>query len=263
MHKVFLVAAACIVVLLISIGWKGTDNARAKPYSPASGITQTCLSTHVYNNCGSLGYLTFGFGAATGVGTSVADPLTIQQSNMSVGVNVTNPLAKLQINGGGSDNTTSSFLVNNNASAEMFRILDNGNVGIGISSPQTKLGVNGTISAKKVKVTQTGWPDYVFNEHYALPNLLQVEQYINRYHHLPGIASEQEVKMNGLELGDNQANLLKKVEELTLYAIQQNKELEQLKSENKVLAAQQAALQKQQKEIDALKAIITRLVTKN
>lgn len=263
MHKVFLVAAACIVILLISIGWKGTENARTTPNAPFSGITQTCLSTHIYNNCGTAGYVTFGFGATTGAGTSAADPLTIQQSNMSVGVNAANPQAKLQIIGGGSDNNTSSFLVNNNASTEMFRILDNGNIGIGISTPQTKLGVNGTITAKKVKVTQTGWPDYVFNENYALPNLQQVEQYINRYHHLPGIASEQEVKKNGVDLGDNQANLLKKVEELTLYAIQQNKALEQLKSENKVLATQQAALQNQQKEIDALKAIITRLATKN
>lgn len=263
MHKVFLIAAACLVVLLFSIGWKGTDTPGTAPNAPASGITQTCLSTHVYNNCGTAGYLSFGFGASTGVATSVADPLTIQQSNMSVGVNVSNPQAKLQINGSGSDNTTSSFLVNNNANTEMFRILDNGNIGIGISTPQSKLGVNGTITAKKVKVTQSGWPDYVFNKNYTLPNLQQVEQYINRYHHLPGIASEQEVKENGLDLGDNQANLLKKIEELTLYVIQQNKELEQLKSENKVLATQQAALQKQQKEIDALKIIITRLAANN
>jgi len=263
MHKVFLVAAACIVVLLISIGWKGTDNAGTKPNAPFSGITQTCLSTHIYNNCGTAGYVTFGFGATTGAGTSAADPLTIQQSNMSVGVNAANPLAKLQINGGGSDNTTSSFLVNNNASTEMFRILDNGNVGIGISAPQSKLAVNGTITSKKVKVVETGWPDYVFDKNYALPNLQQVEQYVNRYHHLPGVASEQEVKMNGLDLGHNQANLLKKIEELTLYVIQQNKELEQLKSENKVLATQQSALEKQQKEIDALKDIITKLAAKN
>lgn len=261
MHKVFLIAAVCVAAFFISIAWKGSGSG-TQPDAPFSGITQTCLSTHVYNNCGSAGYLTFGFGATTGAQTSVADPLTIQQSNLSVGVNVSNPQAKLQINGAGTDNTTSSFLVNNSTNAEMFRILDNGNIGIGISTPQTKLAVNGIVSAKKVKVTQSGWPDYVFNDNYALPNLQQVEQYINRYHHLPGMVSEQEVEKNGVDLGDNQANLLKKVEELTLYVIQQNKELAQLKSENKVLATQQAALQKQQKEIDALKAIITRLATK-
>jgi hypothetical protein len=262
MHKVFLVAAVCVVALFISIAWKGTGNTGTKPDAPFSGITQTCLSTHIYNNCGSAGFLTFGFGATTGAGTSVADPLTIQQSNLSVGVNTSNPQAKLQINGGGSDNNSSSVLVRNGVNTEIFRILDNGNIGIGISTPQSKLGVNGTITAIKVKVTQAGWPDYVFNDNYALLNLQQVEQYINRYHHLPGIVSEQEVEKNGVDLGDNQANLLKKVEELTLYVIQQNKELTQLKSENKVLATQQAALQKQQKEIDALKAIITSLATK-
>jgi hypothetical protein len=252
MPKVFLIAAACVVALFATIAWKGTGNSGEKTYAPFSGITQTCLSTHIYNNCGTAGYLTFGFGALTGAGTSVADPLTIQQTNMSVGVNVSNPQAKLQVNGGGADNNTSSLLVKNNANAEMFRILDNGYVGIGISTPQSKLAVNGTVTAIKVKVTQAGWPDYVFNNDYALPGLQEVEQYINRYHHLPGIVSEQEVEKNGVDLGDNQANLLKKVEELTLYAIQQNKEL----------STQQAALQKQQKEIDALKEIITKLASK-
>ncbi|OQP63187.1 hypothetical protein A3860_25185 [Niastella vici] len=263
MHKVFLIAAACVVALFISIAWKGTGNAGTTPNAPFSGITQTCLSTHIYNNCGTAGYVTFGFGATTGAGTSAADPLTIQQSNMSVGVNAANPQAKLQIIGGGSDNNTSSFLVNNSVNTEMFRILDNGNIGIGISAPQSKLGVNGTITAKKVKVTESGWPDYVFDKNYELPNLQQVEQYITRYHHLPGVESEEEVTKNGVDLGHNQANLLKKIEELTLYVIQQNKELAQLKSENKVLATQQSALEKQQKEIDALKEIITRLAAKN
>src|SRR4051812_36924923 len=113
MPKVFLIAAACVVALFVTIGWKGMGNSVEKTYAPFSGITQTCLSTHIYNNCGSAGYLTFGFGALTGAGTSIADPLTIQQSNLSVGVNVSNPLAKLQINGGGTDNNTSSFLVKN------------------------------------------------------------------------------------------------------------------------------------------------------
>ena len=252
MHKVFLVAAACVVALFVSIAWKGTGNPGTKRDAPYSGITQTCLSTHIYNNCGSTGFLTFGFGATTGAGTSTADPLTIQQSNLSVGVNASNPQAKLQINGGGTDNNTSSLLVRNGANTETFRVLDNGNIGIGISTPQSKLAVNGIITAIKVKVTAAGWPDYVFNDSYALPSLQEVEQYINRYHHLPGITSEQEVEKNGVDLGDNQANLLKKVEELTLYAIRQNKEL----------ATQQTALQKQQKEIDALKEIITRLAAK-
>jgi hypothetical protein len=263
MHKVFLIAAAGVVALFISIGWKGTDHTRTKPAAPYSGISQTCLATHVFNDCGSLGYLTFGFGASTGAGTSTADPLTIQQSNMSVGVNVTNPQAKLQVNGSGADNTTSSFLVKNNAGTESFRILDDGNIGIGTSTPQSKLAVNGTITTKKIRVSQSGWPDYVFDKNYALPNLQEVEAYINSHHHLPGIISEQNVQKNGLDLGDNQAALLKKIEELTLYAIQQNRELQQLKSENKTLATQHTVLEKQQKEIDALKEVINRLAAKN
>ena len=101
------------------------------------------------------------------------------------------------------------------------------NIGIGTTTPQEKLSVNGTVCATKVRVAQTGcWADYVFNTGYRLRPLSEVEQYINQNHHLPEVPSAQEVEKNGLDVGDNQATLLKKVEELTLYMIEQNKKLE-------------------------------------
>lgn len=98
----------------------------------------------------------------------------------------------------------------------------NGNVGIGTENPQNKLDVNGTIRATEVKV-ETGWADFVFDKDYKLPTLQEVENHINEHKHLPDIPSEAEVKENGVSLGEMQAKLLQKIEELTLYTIELNK----------------------------------------
>jgi hypothetical protein len=127
--------------------------------------------------------------------------------------------------------------VNNNANTELFRILDNGNVGIGTANPQSLLSVNGNIITRKITATPIGWSDYVFSDDYSLLPLPQVEDYIHRNRHLPDVISAGEVKLHGVDLAENQAVLLKKVEELTLYLIEEHKELEKLKEENKKLAA--------------------------
>ena len=103
-----------------------------------------------------------------------------------------------------------------------------GNVGIGTRSPDAKLAVNGTIHSKEVKVDMNNFPDYVFDESYTLRPLKEVETYINKNRHLPDMPSASEVAKQGLNLGEAQALLVKKVEELTLYLIE-------LKNENQVL----------------------------
>ena len=126
-----------------------------------------------------------------------------------------------------------------------FIVKEDGNVGIGTSNPDSKLAVNGTIHSKEVKVDMTGWPwpDYVFNKEYVLPTLEEVEKQINEKGHLENIPSEKEVVENGLNLGEMNAKLLQKIEELTLYNIQQSKEIQVLKKENKSVSERLAKIE--------------------
>jgi len=136
------------------------------------------------------------------------------------------------------------------------------NIAIGTSNPQSyKLAVNGTaIFTKAVVKPITSWPDYVFKKNYLLPGLDEVGRYIQEHHHLPGVASEQEIALRGIDLGEQQTVLLKKVEELTLYLLRENKSLtdqnRQITEQNKQLSEQNARLNTLQKEIDELKALI-------
>ncbi len=107
-----------------------------------------------------------------------------------------------------------------------------GRVGIGTENPQSLLAVNGTITSKEVKVTLDGWSDFVFNDDYKLIKLEKVEDYIISNKRLPEMPSENEVIENGVNLGEMDAKLLQKIEELTLYMIEINKEVKTLKQEN-------------------------------
>lgn len=116
--------------------------------------------------------------------------------------------------------------------SESVMQIANGNVGIGKANPNNKLDVNGTIHSKEVKVDMSGWSDFVFKKEYNLPTLTEVEKHIHEKGHLENIPSEEEVLKNGISLGEMNAKLLQKIEELTLYSIQQSKEVEALKKEN-------------------------------
>lgn len=108
-----------------------------------------------------------------------------------------------------------------------------GNLSIGgnyappAGDPVPKLAGNGTLAAKRVKVTQSGWADFVFDPGYELPSLSFVEQYIKTYKHLPEIPSVNEIEQNGHDLGEMNRKLLQKIEELTLYIIEMKKENKQ------------------------------------
>lgn len=112
-------------------------------------------------------------------------------------------------------------------------ITKTGNIGIGTETPDTKLAVNGTIHAKEVIVDLLGWPDYVFEDDYSLMPLNELEKLINKNKHLPNIPSAVEVESNGIQLGEMNKKLIEKVEELTLYIIQLNKEIQEVKNKIK------------------------------
>jgi len=120
-----------------------------------------------------------------------------------------------------------NFIIGLENGANRFTI-PNGNVGIGTTDPGAwKLAVNGKIRAKEIKV-ETGWADFVFEEEYQLPTLKEVENHIKEKGHLKDIPSAKEVEENGIFLGEINAKLLQKIEELTLYVIEQNKRINQL-----------------------------------
>ncbi len=101
-------------------------------------------------------------------------------------------------------------------------------VGIGTITPDAKLTVKGDIHTQEVKVDLNGAvaPDYVFEADYDLQSLEQVQNYIQQYGHLPNIPSAQEMEENGLLLKEMNLKLLEKVEELTLYIIEQEKRIQ-------------------------------------
>lgn len=113
----------------------------------------------------------------------------------------------------------------------MFTVMTNGNVGIGQNNPDYKLEVAGTIRAQEVKIENTNWPDYVFSKDYRLPSIAEVSKHIEENSHLPGIPSAKEVEENGVNLSEMNAKLLQKIEELTLYMIQQDKRIESLEQQ--------------------------------
>jgi hypothetical protein len=144
--------------------------------------------------------------------------ISIQKSTGNFGISTSSPTEKLDVNG---------------------NIYTNAKVLIGTAGLNTgthSLAVNGSAIFTKAIVRLTGtWPDYVFKTTYKLPSLNDLEKYLLKNQHLPDVPSAAEVEKNGIDLGDNQTILLKKVEELTLYMIELNKKVEALAKENEAL----------------------------
>lgn len=115
-----------------------------------------------------------------------------------------------------------------------------GKLGIGTANPDERLTVKGKIHAEEIKVDLAVPADYVFQKYftgfsslkpdYVMPSLNEIETFVKQNHHLPNIPSAKEIQQNGLQLGEMNNLLLQKVEELTLYIIEQNKRIEALEA---------------------------------
>ncbi|WP_461533072.1 hypothetical protein [Sinomicrobium sp.] len=135
---------------------------------------------------------------------------------------------------------TSQAQWNTNANGDVYT---NSKVGIGSQNPDSRLTVNGRIHASAVKLTLEIPADYVFQKYYTGESVLQpgytvlsldeVESFIRENHHLPGIPSAKELREEGMDLAEMNNLLLQKIEELTLYVLEQEKLIQQLINEEK------------------------------
>jgi hypothetical protein len=139
--------------------------------------------------------------------------------------------------------------INSGSLTEKMRITKEGNVLINQTTQFNavyKLDVLGYVRANEIVVNVTG-ADFVFNPTYKLSTLSNLKKYINKNHHLPEIPSAATMVKDGLSVGDNQVKLLQKVEELTLYIIEKDKQLKQQEDRLKKIEAQLNALTNQKK----------------
>ena len=130
----------------------------------------------------------------------------------------------------GKNNVTTNYTINTLISTNIT-----GNIGIGTNNPQSTLDIRGKIIANEVEIKVYTGADFVFEPDYILKPLNEVESFIKENKHLPDIPSEKEVIKNGISVGEMQAKLLQKIEELTLYVIDLKKENESIKQELKGL----------------------------
>ncbi len=145
--------------------------------------------------------------------------LTLTQ-DAKVGINTISPLAHLDVNG--------TVLVH--SGENHYLSIDQQKFIFGSKTFQIEAAFNGKIFANEVEVNSEFWPDFVFTQNYKLLPLMDLENFIKQHKHLPEIPSVQDVLENGIELGEMNALLLMKIEELTLYVIELKKELDDLKN---------------------------------
>ncbi len=223
--------------------------------SPYSGSNITYLQARRQDNSGttSLRVRTYNNGALT-------EAMQIQ-GNGNVGIGTTNPGAKLEVYAGdlllkGLGDDAGDLLFQKSTGVQLGRIWsdpsgisslylssgdnnpdltinDAGNVAIGTTTADAKLTVKGNIHTQEVLVDLNGAvaPDFVFEPGYELRSLPETEAYIKENKHLPEIPSAAEMQANGVELKTMNLKLLQKIEELTLYVIEQGKKMEGMEKE--------------------------------
>ena len=189
--------------------------------------------------------------------------LVIEPLNGYCGIGVSYPKARLQILAQESDTTNPAISIGTLDDDMYFTVKNNGNIGIGTANPEqtlhvkgnvligdkwnqsdmcsqenTKLAVDGSIIAKEVLITNDSWADFVFDDDYKLDSLEFIEDFVKINKHLPGIPSGNDVNNNGIEVGEMNALLLQKIEELTLHIIRLHNKQKNMQSMIDILPIQ-------------------------
>ncbi len=146
--------------------------------------------------------------------TNFSPRLTILRNNGYVGIGTSNPTYRLDVNG----------------TMRASQVIATTKVGIGTTAPSYMLDVNGTIRANEILVN-SGSADFVFADDYNLRSLSEVHQFIQEHKHLPEIQSAEQMEKNGVSVNELQIQLLQKIEELTLYLIQQEQTIQDLQQQ--------------------------------
>lgn len=155
-------------------------------------------------------------------------------------------------NPGGTQNLLFSIANNGNDGGSYVGFEDNHNGVWAKFFNNATARFNGKIFAKEVEVKANVWADYVFKKDYQLKTLEEVEKHITEKGHLPNIPSADEVIEKGINIAEMDAKLLEKIEELTLYSIEQNKQIKKLQEENKQLQLQSEKISVLEKQLQEL-----------
>ncbi|MEO8147878.1 MAG: hypothetical protein ABI723_09590 [Bacteroidia bacterium] len=202
------------------------------------------------------------YGGDVQLGSSTS-PFIYKYSNGNAGIGTLSPACRLQISGSDSSNQgkNAAIEISNTAiggtnwylksgatgtttpkggfsiandNSHYFVIDSGGQVAINTTTPATgyRLSVNGKIICEELGLqVKTDWPDYVFDKTYSLKSLPEIKAFIETNNHLPEVPSAREIKSKGVAVGEMQAILLKKIEELTLYVIAQDEKISQMQKQ--------------------------------
>jgi hypothetical protein len=218
-----------------ALGLTGANN----NYGFWGGLAASTGRWNLYMNGSAPNYLAGNLGIGTNNPSAPLDVRSSANSSWSAQItnNGTTDAHGLYVNIG-SGSTGIPFRVDVNGSNKL-QVSNDGNVGIGTTTTNAgfKLSVNGKIRSTEIKV-ETGWADYVFDKEYQLRPITEVEAFIKKNHHLPEVPTTAEVEKNGVNLGETSSLLLKKIEELTLYLIEKDKQITEIQNELKALKQQ-------------------------